>query len=123
MGLDLETRSSAPWVSLLRNGAFDGMRLPASGLRRCIEVRRVKIIFPSNADEREQRIGEGRSHSLCRGDIGDRTYGPFRGDPFARRMSQHSGEAKKPGILVDRGGLDCRDLISAKALADNVQAA
>jgi hypothetical protein len=36
-------------------------------------------------------------------------------------MSKHSGEAKKPGIFVDCGGLDCGDLISAKALPDNVQ--
>src|SRR4029434_1198396 len=90
------------------------------GFGWCIEVRRVKIIFPSNADKREQRIAPGisecRSHSLRRGYIGDRTHGPFRGDPFARRMSKHSCEAKKPGIFVDRGGLDCRDLIPAKAL-------
>src|SRR5437016_14464933 len=38
-------------------------------------------------------------------------------------MRKHSGEAKKPGIFVDCGGLDCRDLMAAKALADNVQAA
>jgi len=102
-------------------------RLLNSGFGCCIEVRRVKIIFPSNADEREQRIapgiGECRSHSLRRGYINDRTHGPFRGDPFAGRMSEHSGEAKKPGIFVDCSGLDCRDLIPAKALADNVQAA
>src|SRR5262245_20161030 len=53
----------------------------------------------------------------------DRTHGPFRGDPFARRMSKHSGEAKKPGIFVDCGSLDCRDLIPAKALADDVETA
>src|SRR5262249_44099239 len=103
------------------------LRLHASGFGCCIEVRRVKIILSSNADEREQRIasriGECRSHSLRRGDIGDRTHRPFRRDPFARRMSKHSGEAKKPGILVDCGGLDCRDLMPAKALADNVQTA
>ena len=91
---------------------------------RCTEVRRVKIIFPSNADEREQRIapgiGEGRPHSLRRSYIGDRTDGPFGGNPFAGRMSKHSSETKKPGIFVDCGGLDCRDLIPAKALADNV---
>src|SRR5262249_40940829 len=38
-------------------------------------------------------------------------------------MSKHSGEAKKPGIFVDRGGLDGRDLIAAKALPDNVETA
>jgi hypothetical protein len=38
-------------------------------------------------------------------------------------MRKHSGEAKKPGIFVDCGGLDCRDLMPAKALADNVQTA
>jgi hypothetical protein len=38
-------------------------------------------------------------------------------------MSKHSGEAKKPGIFVDCGGLDCGDLIPTKALADNVQTA
>src|SRR6266852_5897775 len=38
-------------------------------------------------------------------------------------MSKHSGEAKKPGIFVDCGGLDCRDLMPAKALADNLQVA
>src|SRR6266404_3080605 len=95
-----------------------------SGFGHCIEVRRVKIIFSSNADEREQRIppgvGECRSHSLRRGYIGDRTHGPVRGDPFARRMSKHSGEAEKPGLFVDCGGLYCRDLMAAKALADNV---
>ena len=92
-------------------------RLHNSGFGRCIEVRRVKIIFSSNADEREQRIsagkGECRSHSLRRGDIGNGTHGPFRGDPFAGRMSKDSCEAKKPGIFVDCGGLDCRDLMPA----------
>ena len=38
-------------------------------------------------------------------------------------MSKHSGEPKKPGIFVDCGGLDCRDLIPTKALADNVETA
>src|SRR5260370_32631513 len=38
-------------------------------------------------------------------------------------MSKHSREAQKPSIFVDCGGLDCRDLIPAKALADNLQAA
>src|SRR6516225_1775941 len=38
-------------------------------------------------------------------------------------MSKHSCEAKKPGIFVDCGSLDCRDLITAKALADNLQTA
>src|SRR5262252_11200509 len=102
-------------------------RLLNSGFGWCIEIRRVKIIFPRNADEREQRIapgiGECRSHSLRRGYIGDRTHGPFRGDPFAGRMSKHSCEAKKPGIFVDCGGLDCRDLMPAKAFADNVETA
>src|SRR5947208_8829363 len=102
-------------------------RLPNSGFGRCIEVRCVKIIFPSNPDEREQRIapgiGECCSHSLRRGYISDRTHWPFRGDPFARRMSKDSCEAKKPGIFVDCGGLDGRNLMPTKALADNVQTA
>src|SRR5260370_3287989 len=102
-------------------------RLHNSGFGCCIEVGRVKIIFPGKAGEREQRvasgIGECRSHSLRRGYIGDRTHGPFGGDPFARRMSKDSCEAKKASIFVDCGGLDCRDLISAKALADNVETA
>src|SRR5262245_58369139 len=38
-------------------------------------------------------------------------------------MSKHSGEAKKPGIFVDCGGLDGRNLMPAKALPDNVQTA
>src|SRR6516162_8712677 len=102
-------------------------RLLNAGFGRCLEVRRVKIIFPSNSDEREQRIASGISkrcsHALRRGDIGDRTHGPFRRNPFARRMSKHSCEAKKAGIFVDCGGLDCRDLMPAKALADNVKTA
>src|SRR5260370_407152 len=112
-------------------GRLDAMigsgQLSRFGFGCRIEVRRVKIILSSNADEREQRIapgiGECRSHSLRRGYIGDRTHGPFRGDPLAGRMSKDSGEAKKPGIFVDCGGLDCCDLIPAKALADNVQTA
>src|SRR5262249_16171623 len=105
-----------------------GSRWPHNfGFRCCIEVWRIKIIFPSNADEREQRIapgiGKGRSHSLRRGDICERRHGPFRGNPFARRMSKYSGEAKKPGIFVDWGGLDCGDVIPSKGLADNVQTA
>jgi hypothetical protein len=60
-------------------------RLPNSGFGCCIEVRRVEIIFPSNADQREKRIapgiGECRPHSLRRSYIGDRTHGPFGGDP------------------------------------------
>src|SRR5262249_54331770 len=38
-------------------------------------------------------------------------------------MRKHSGEAEKPCIFVDCGGLDCRDLMPAKALADNVKTA
>jgi hypothetical protein len=84
-----------------------------SSLQQCRRARRG--IAPG--------IGECRPHSLRRGYIGDRTHGPFRGDPFTGRMRKHSGEAKKSDILVDCRGLDCCDLISAKALADNVQTA
>jgi hypothetical protein len=80
------------------------------------KVWRIKIIFPSYADKREQRIapgvGERCPHPLRRDYIGDRAHRPFRGDPFTRRMSKYGGKAKKPGIFVDCGGLDCRDLMA-----------
>src|SRR5262249_1414054 len=38
-------------------------------------------------------------------------------------MRKHSCEAKKPGIFIDFRGLDCCDLMLAKALAHNVQTA
>src|SRR5262249_44734239 len=38
-------------------------------------------------------------------------------------MRKHSREAKEPAIFVDVGGLDCRDLRPAKALAHNVKTA
>src|SRR5262249_34501265 len=111
----------------IRFGLIASSRQLHFSLGHGTEVRCVEIIFSGNTDEREQRIapgiGEGRSHSLRRGHIGDRTHRPFRGNPFARRMRKHSRETKKPGIFVDSGGLDCRDLMPAKALADNVQTA
>src|SRR5262249_3765694 len=63
---------------------------------------------------------ECRPHPLRRGHVGDRTHGPFRGDPFTRRVSKHSCETNNPGIFVNCGGLDCCDLMPAQALADNV---
>src|SRR5260370_11812795 len=38
-------------------------------------------------------------------------------------MSKYSCETQNPTIFVDFGGLDCRDLMPAKALADNIQTA
>src|SRR2546430_8796073 len=38
-------------------------------------------------------------------------------------MSKYSCKTQNPTIFVDFGGLDCRDLMSAKALADNIQTA
>ena len=92
-----------------------------------IEIRRIEIIFSGNSDEREQRIppriGEGGSHALRRGDIGDPAHGPFRGNPFAGRMRKNGGEAKETAFLINLCRLNCRDFMPAKALADDIQAA
>ena len=49
-------------------------------------------------------------------------YRPFRGDPFPGRMRKNGREAKKAGFFIDARCLDRRDLMPAKALADNVLA-
>ena len=91
------------------------------------EIRGIEIIFSGNADQGEKRIppgiGEGGSHSLRRGDIGHRAYRPFRGDPFTGRMRKNGRKAKEVGLFIDFGRLDSRDLMPAKALADNIQPA
>jgi hypothetical protein len=38
-------------------------------------------------------------------------------------MGERGGEADQPGLLVDRGGLDGRDLVAAERLAHDVEAA
>ena len=38
-------------------------------------------------------------------------------------MGERGGEADEPSLLVDRGGLDGRDLMAAERLAHNVEAA
>ena len=53
----------------------------------------------------------------------DRAYRPFRGDPFPGRMRKNGREAKEAGLFIDFRRLDGRDLMPAKALADNVQPA
>src|SRR6476659_8031271 len=91
------------------------------------EIRGIEIIFSGNAHEREKRIppriGEGGSHALCRGDVADLAYRPFRGDPFPGRMRKNGREAKKAGFFIDARCLDRRDLMPAKALAHDVQPA
>src|SRR3989475_13251475 len=91
------------------------------------EIRGIEIIFSGNAHEGEKglppRISEGGSHALCRGDIADLAYRPFRGDPFPRRMGKDGREAEEAGFLIDARCLDGRDLMPAKALADDVQPA
>ena len=67
------------------------------------------------------RIGEGGSHALCRGDVADLAYRPFRGEPFPGRMRKNGREAKKAGLFIDARSLDRRDLMPAKALAHDVQ--
>ena len=98
--------------------------LQAWGQRR---IRRIEIIFSGNAHEREKgippRIGEGGSHALCRGDVADLAYRPFRGEPFPGRMRKNGREAKKAGLFIDARCLDRRDLMPAKALAHDVQPA
>ena len=67
------------------------------------------------------RISEGGSHALCRGDVADLAYRPFRGEPFPGRMRKNGREAKKAGFFIDARCLDRRDLVPAKALAHDVQ--
>src|SRR4051812_9430137 len=96
-------------------------------LRGSAEIRRIEIVFSGNAHEREKgippRIGEGSSHALCRGDVADLAYRPFRGDPFPGRMRKNGRKAKKAGLFIDARCLDRRDLMPAKALALDVQPA
>src|SRR5436189_11131 len=98
-----------------------------SGLGYGTKVRRIEVILSGNPDQREEGItpciSEGGSHSLRRGNIGNLAHRPFGGDPFAGRMSKDGREAKEAGFFVNSRGLDGRDLMSAKALADNVQPA
>src|SRR3984893_3534565 len=83
------------------------------GIGAGIEIRRIEIIFSGNADQREERIppriGEGGAHALRRGDIGDRAYGPFRGNPFAGRMRKNGREAKETAFLINLCRLNCRN--------------
>ena len=69
------------------------------------EIRGIEIIFSGNAHEREKgiptRIGEGGSHALCRGDVADLAYRPFRGEPFPGRMRKNGREAEKAGLFID----------------------
>ena len=69
------------------------------------KVRRIEIVFAGNANQREKgiaaRIGQRSAYSLCRGDIADLAYRPFRGNPFAGRMGQDGRQAKKAGFLID----------------------
>jgi hypothetical protein len=78
------------------------------------EIRGIEIIFSGNAHEREKgippRIGEGGSHALCRGDVADLAYRPFRGEPFPGRMRKNGREAEKAGLFIDARCLDRRDL-------------
>jgi hypothetical protein len=102
-------------------------RQPRCGIGVGSEIRRIEIIFSGNANQREEcippRIGEGGSHALRRRDIGNPAHRPFRGNPFARRMRKDSGEPKETAFLINLCRLNCRDLMPAKALADDIQAA
>ena len=69
------------------------------------------------------RISEGGSHALCRGDVADLAYRPFRGEPFPGRMRKNGREAEKAGLFIDARCLDRRYLVPAKALAHDVQPA
>src|SRR5215469_7128359 len=85
--------------------------------RWCREIRRIKIIFAGNPDQREQGItpgiGQGRAHSMWCSRLADRTDWPIRRNPFSRGMCQNCAESYDADTLVYRGGLHSRDLMVA----------
>ena len=55
--------------------------------------------------------------------LADRADRPIRGDPFARGVSQHRRQIDDAGGLIERGGLDGRDLMLAERLAHDIEPA
>jgi hypothetical protein len=89
-----------------------------------IEIRRVEVVFAGNPDQGEQSIapgiGEGGSHPVRAGGLGDRADRPVRGNPLARRMRQGDGQPDQTGRVIDRGGLHRRNLMPTQGLADPI---
>ena len=89
------------------------------------QIRRIKIVLAGDAHQGEQRIapgiGQGGSHAVRRGRLGDRADRPVGGHPFAGRMCQHGGELDEASLLVDRGGLNHGYFLLAETLSDQVE--
>ena len=94
---------------------------------RSAKIRRIKIIFAGNTDEREQGIaasvGERCTHALrvC-SFFRHGTDWPVRGDPLTGGMGEHGGQTDDAGRLIDRRGLHRCDLMLAERLAHDIEA-
>src|SRR5262245_59986296 len=73
------------------------------------EIRRIKVIFTGDANEREQgvpaSVRQRGAHALGVGDLGDRTHRPIRSDPLARGVGERGGQMEHAGALIDGGRL------------------
>src|ERR1700724_3158348 len=91
------------------------------------KVRRIEVILSGNPNKREQgvapRVGQRGPHTLRRIDLADAADRPVRGHPLAGRMGKEGGKPDPPGLAVDRGGLNGRDLMLAEALAHELEPA
>ena len=69
-------------ATLLRGGTWRRSGTRSSLWARCWQVRRIKIIFPGNTHQGEQRvaarIGQRCAHPLRRRGLADRAHRPFR---------------------------------------------
>ena len=86
----------------------------------------IKIILPSNPDQREQRvaasIGQRSAHPVRIGDLRKRAYRPIGCDPFPRRMGEQCRQIQHSGGLIDCRGLNDGDLMLAEGFADDIEA-
>ena len=100
-------------------------RFRRSGPWRSVEIRRIEIVLAGNPDQGEQAIapgiGQRSAHPMWRGGLRDRTDRPVRRQPFAGGMGQGRGQSDQACGLINRGGLDGRDLIPAQALSDQIE--
>ena len=58
---------------------------------------------------------------MGRSRFADRADRPVGRDPFAGGMDERGGEPDQAVVLIDRGGLDRRDLVLAQAFADKIE--
>src|SRR5436190_14011655 len=79
-------------------------RLGASGWGT--QIGGINVVLTGNSDQREQgvaaRVGQGRTHALGIGSLGNGTDRPIRSDPLARGVGEHGRQVDYACLLVDR---------------------